>query len=307
MRKVPIPLIIALMLSALPAHAEDCCPGLRSTEGEIQLGLDHVEIALATRVEAASLWRDQLGFNIGEWAELPGGVSAMRLPLSDGSAITLVHCATALDRRSSHYEQLCSAGGGPGDVILSGTDLEYIRFALEAVEEPLEFIDGRTRIELTRPRDADRQPLRFVQHYLPDWDRPGRMLHPNEARGLSAVWLSTDNLARDLLLLELLGGTDSGDVTTGAGTANLVSLAGIDILLHPGEINGLIGLELWTMELEHCAAAMRLPGPGMESTIGGPGSRFTLTPAQTGGLWLQFVELEEAIDPGPNVARNGGQ
>ncbi|MCB1186459.1 hypothetical protein KDL29_04760 [bacterium] len=299
-----IALTIVLVLTIAVANAEDCCPGLRSSEGDIQLGLDHVEIAVADRDAARELWEGQFGFRMGEWKATTGGVLECRIWLRDGSSIALVYCETALDRRAMHYADMCAQGGGPVDVVLTGTELEHIRYALEAVEEPLEFIDHRTSIELTRPRDEARQPLRFVQHLLgPLVDRAGS-LQPNEARGISEVWLQTDDLARDLLLLELLGGAEAGETNTLAGKATIVEMDGIAFLLFPARKNGLIGLQLEVADLSRCLDAMQLSEFHSESGPEGPVVQFVIDPALSGGIWLEFTEQTELPADNPGTPRN---
>ena len=282
-------ILITLLIINI-ANAQDCCPGLRSSEGELLLGIEQQEIAVAGIQAAGELWREQLGFTVQDWHELPDGRSTALISFADGTSLRLIHCSSALDRRARHYEAICSAGGGPADLILAGTPLEHIRYALEAVEEPLEFIDSRTKIELVLPRDATRQPLRFVEYFLPEQAGTRIAQHPNAAGGIRSVWLETDELARDLLLLELLGGSDEGETVTAKGSATVVQMQQGSILLHSGSANGVIGISFSVAELERAAGAMQLPGPDGESIIGGPGSRFSLTPKQTGGLWLEFVE-----------------
>src|SRR5690606_2924480 len=98
---------------------------------------------------------------------------------------------------------------------------------------------------------------------------------------------------RDLLLLELLGGSEQGDETTAAGKATLVEMEGIAILLHPGKANGLIGLQLEVADLARCLDAIQLDEFHFESGPAGPVSQFAIDPAHTGGIWLEFTELQD--------------
>ncbi|MCB1215798.1 hypothetical protein KDL44_00280 [bacterium] len=289
MRRSIFAIILLLLVPGL-LWAEDCCPGLRSSEGEISLGLDRLELAVAEPDAARELWQAAMGFSLSDWQPRPGGVQGARMLFADGTSLDLLHCGTALDRRAQSIADLSNGGGGTAGVVLTGTALEHLRFALEAVEEPLEFIDHRTSIELSRPPDPERQPLRFAQYLLPSYDARSPREHANGAEGIRAVWLESTDPARDLLLLELLGGSDAGERSTPRGVATAVSMQGVEILLHTGQQNRWIGLELQVPSLQQAAGAMSLPGISAEGISGGPGSSFCLHPQQTGGIWLQFTE-----------------
>jgi len=201
-------LALGTLQATAPRELSDCIAPAAA------IRLDHV-VVVVRNLDTATSRLAQLGFRFKPGRLHPDSILNRHIKFRDGTEIELMTLAGApTSQMARDYATLLAAGEGGAYAALWTTEMGGVRSAASGLGEPRLTRSGAWEF-LSLPDVLDTHAVFFGAGGLSAYDPDSALAHPNEVRGLAAVWLEGGPLLDSLLTA--LGARSCGPVTLAGG------------------------------------------------------------------------------------------
>ena len=257
--------------------------------------LDHVPIAVRD-LEAARRDYAALGFSFKPGRPHPNSIDNLHVKFADGSALELITATEPRDELARHYLSFLAEGEGGAFLSLDGGQVGPISSAIRPLEPDHRTTVGSYYESLSFPTGHELKYLFFILVRSRPPDLPEHLAHANTARRLAAVWLRRAGPAREVRLLERLGGracpsalalpagAAQTEVRTGGGSIYLVPAPGA------AAHRAIAGLTVEVADLAAARRAVLLPDSALHRGRDERGQWLRVPPVHARGLWLELLQ-----------------